>query len=147
MILFSQKLKIIMRLGKLRIKLLEHCVLIGVCIWFILILSWKINIPLNSADEVRPAIQIQRFLNNKSVTEHSNIILFGKYFPVTTDGKHGAAEVYLLMPFMFFGGNTIEALRLGYIFIVVLIIFFLYYFCTEFFNASVAKLSILFLAF
>jgi len=135
-----------MRVNKLTVNLLEYSVLIGVCVWFILILTWNLSSPLNDASEVTPAIQIQRFLNNQSPFKPFEITLFNKHFPIMSDIKHGATELYLLMPFMFLGGSSIEALRLGYIFLVVLVIISIYYFCKEFFNAEVAKLTLLLLA-
>lgn len=95
-------------------------------------------------DEALVVNQVLNLINN--VPTDYTISFFGRAFPFMSTCLHGALECYLLFPFLFFGGATLEALRLGPIFWGIIILLLTYYFCCKFFNPLVGVMSVILLA-
>jgi len=94
-------------------------------------------------DEAYMGLKILKLINN--IPSVSDIDFLGKYLPTGSTHKHGAMEIYLLAPFIFFGDSTLESLRVGAVLWGILILLLTYYFCVSFFNPAVGLLSIIFL--
>jgi len=123
----------------------RYFVLIAVICWFILFeITPSINIPEVRFDEVYLGVKALKLINNLPPSA-SYINFLGRYLPIANSRKHGAMEIYLLSPFIFFG-STLEMLRIGTVLWGVLILLLTYYFCSRFFNPAVGLLSIIFLA-
>ena len=128
------------------LKIIGLIILLSVSFWFIFILFLAIKAPVSWGDEALHGEIIKRLFSNQPVYPPFDITLFGRHLPLTTDMKHGVVEIYLLAPFMYLGGMTIEALRSGYIFWVVITLLITYYFCFSFFSFAVANLALILLA-
>jgi len=132
----------LLRIGK-------YIILIIAIIWFILIeLFPAIKMPEIgwSGDEFIVEVETLKLINNIPNPPNENYIIFlGRYFPIAFDNKHGAMESYLMLPFLFFGGATLVALRIGHIFWGIIILILSYYFGYRFFNSVVGTLSVILL--
>jgi len=127
------------------LKKYRYFILIIVICWFILFeITPSINIPEITSVEINFGIQVLNLINN--IPSVSNINFWGRHLPTASTKKHGAMEIYLLAPFIFFGGSTLESLRVGAVLWGILILLLTYYFCVSFFNPAVGLLSLILLA-
>lgn len=99
-----------------------------------------------NGDELDVANLSLSFINNESVP--GGILVLGKNFPVGGyNYRHGALEAYLLAPFIFFLGNSLEAIRICPIIFGVLTIIALYYFGSLFFNWQIGLIAAMLFSF
>lgn len=115
-----------------------------VIISILLVMALTIDMPEMLVDESFSSMQNLSFLMKKTVFR-SDAYFFGGYFPIISEGKHGAVEIYLFSPFMYLGSNMLMGLRIGYLFWLALILFLTYYFASIIFNPFVAVATIIFL--
>lgn len=121
-------------------------------VFLILIISWAIltevlptiSMPEINGDEAFTGIETLRLIKNSPEVFYVDFL--GRRLSITSTGRHGALELYLLLPFLYFRNATIETLRMMPIFLMVIIIILTYYFSSKFFNPTVGLLSIVLLA-
>ena len=137
--------KLYSRLPNLLIRNATHVILFIAVIWFIFVVCIpEINIPEIGVDEALVGNVTLQLINN-SPEIFFGIVFLGRHLPIMTTPHHGAVESYLLFPFLFFGGATLEALRSGPIFYGVVIIILTYYFCRKFFHPIAGLISVVLL--
>jgi len=124
---------------------IKYVILVLVLVWFSCFMAATIDMPEVDGDEALHGMVMLNFLKKKTSFEH-NFRFMGMYFPTMSSKKHGAAEVYLLMPFMLLWGTSLEAMRSGYILWTILAVIMAYYFSSSFFNDRVSAIAVCLLA-
>jgi 4-amino-4-deoxy-L-arabinose transferase-like glycosyltransferase len=112
---------------------------------FLILALWNINYPGLNTDEAAKGVVSSNILRDASDIAQGKIqllgyhvILYGKIFPIMEAQYSGATIPYLIFPFIRFFGLNILALRLCPVIIMAIFLFFLYYFCKNWFGVKVA---------
>lgn len=74
-----------------------------------------------------------------------DIKILGHWFPLTISYYQGGVEYYFFLPFFLIFGSTCFSLKISFIAIGLLILFFTYLFTKEFLNSEVAIISVILL--
>jgi len=95
-------------------------------------------------DEAYGGIGVLKLINN--VNSNNDIDILGRHLPLTSTCTHGAIELYMIAPFVYFKGPTLKALRIAPIIGGVLILILTFFLTSKFFNSTVGTLSVVLLA-
>lgn len=96
-------------------------------------------------DTLSPCNQALAFIKGRPI-DHDDSYFCGKYFPIGYSGRHGALEVYLLVPFFLLFGVSLEAVAICTTIFGILIIILTYYLGYLLFNRKVGFISALLLS-
>lgn len=111
-----------------------------------------LNVPDIAADEAMAGSETLLIIDNIPPTAGGamddrtlSVTIGSRHFKIS-NGYHGAVQLYLTVPFIAWGGNTLEALRIGPIVFGFLIIILTYVFGARFFNPVAGVIAAFLLA-